>query len=210
MDRSSRLSVQGKHLREVLRLVVVTYIMGHKLTIAEETKYDTLSKLSSCMPEPDAYEEQCAPRMANRQLKYLFAQLMRKIQSDVLSKLQQALRSGNVKRWTAAFVAILGLAMVLEHTQRSIRLLTDSMVATNRMTSGEAEAQADRLCGAIDEWFDFIANLFKRKYTRSFNPLKTDETEKLGEQAMGFVKDVQALTWENCKSHLPWRDRLPA
>ena len=192
-------------MREVFRLIVVTYIMGRALKIPDQIRDAELRQMS--FYDWRSYGAKTCPRMANKQLKYLFSSLHIQIMTEVLKRLQQYLRSsrGNEK-WTTAFCAILGLAMVHEDTQRTIHLVMESEVAQGKRHRSEGTRHAEQACRVIDQQFMFITVLFQTKYNRQFNPLnpkgddvrqKTSET--LGEEAMNFVDAVSQLVRENCK-----------
>lgn len=144
--------------------------------------------------------------MANRQLKFLFYALHGRIMRDILTKLQQILRSskGCVK-WLSAFVAILALAMVHEETQKTAHIVADSNYAQQMCTQREAEREAEKACRDIDDRFLFLINLFRWKYNRGFNPFNRTKPEKMtevvGDEAAGFVSKVRNLVSEKCKLH---------
>ncbi|KAK3080797.1 hypothetical protein LTS18_013006 [Coniosporium uncinatum] len=199
-------------MRQVFRLLVAKYIMARTATIADEDREATLRQLRSY--RGGLYDEgNCSPRMANRQLKYLFLKLETDILTEVLKRLQQILRSskgGN--KWTSAFVAILGLAMVHEDTQRMVHVHSDSQWKRGHVGQGEAQRRAEEACRTIDERFGFVMTLFRWKYNRTFNPLRDLEDAKtlgcLGERVGGFVKDVHALIMEK-HDYLMLRQHVP-
>jgi hypothetical protein len=143
--------------------------------------------------------------MVNRQLRFLFNTLFNQIMESVLKRLQQILRSsrGGAK-WTSAFCAILGLAMCFENIQRMVHGDQDIQAKKGRITEFEAAQRAEESCRLIDEKFGFIANLFRWKYHRGFNPLRDWEDGKvqstLGESGVDFVRGVAGLVHEKCKS----------
>jgi hypothetical protein len=126
---------------------------------------------------------------------------------SVLKKLQQILRSSKGgARWTSAFCAVLGLAMVFEDTQTTTHTLFESEVGMGHCTRQEAEYNAEAACRAIDEKSFFLENLFRWKYHRGFNPLQHWKDEKvrgeLGENAVNFARGVSELVTEKCKALL--------
>lgn len=187
-------------LRDIHRLLVCTYIMCRTATIPNSQKH-LLFKLHSYPSSPDAYAHAPSPRMANRQLKYLFCQLQQQILDGILKKLQQVLRSSKgPQKWASAFVAILGLAMSFELTQRLVHVVADADAAMGKYSFRDAEYVAETACRAIDEKFAFISNLFRWKYHRGFNPLREVERDSvkqvLGENGVEFVRGVIALIAE--------------
>lgn len=187
-------------LRDIHRLLVCTYIMCRTATIPNSQK-DLLYKLHSYPASRDAYAHAPSPRMANRQLKYLFCQLQQTILDAILKKLQQVLRSSKgPQKWTSAFIAILGLAMSFELTQRLVHVVADADAAMGKYSIRDAEYVAETACRAIDEKFAFISNLFRWKYHRGFNPLREVERDSvkqvLGEKGVEFVRGVTSLIAE--------------
>ncbi|KAL6709708.1 hypothetical protein ACN47E_001136 [Coniothyrium glycines] len=194
---------EAKLLREVFRLIVVTFIMSHTLTIAEETKAVTLSKMQSY--RPDVYVDNfTSPRMTNRQLKYFFSRLQRSIQTNVLNKLQQIFKSSKgCDKWLAAFVAVLGMNMALEDQQRTIHLVMSTRSRTEGLDARDAQGQADIACREIDSRMHFIQQIFRWKYNRKCNPMR--DTEHAWDKEVGFgdassvnfVRQVAQLVKEN-------------
>ncbi|KAL5122022.1 hypothetical protein ACEQ8H_000238 [Pleosporales sp. CAS-2024a] len=195
---------EAKLLREVFRLLVVTFIMSHALTIAEEGKHKTLSRMHS-YAGPSAYAERfISPRMANRQLKYFFNRLQRQIQALVLNKLQQIFKSSKgCDKWLAAFVAVLGMCMALEDEQKHIHLVMWTRVSTEGGDAREAQDQAAAACREIDTRMLFVQQIFRWKYNRKHNPLVNTEHDWEKEVGFGdrtsveFVRQVAQLVREN-------------
>ncbi len=167
-----------KLLREVFRLIVVTFIMSHTLTIAEETKAATLSRMHSYGGLNSYVDHYTSPRMTNRQLKYFFSRLQRTIQTAVLNKLQQIFKSSRgCDKWLAAFVAVLGMCMALEDQQKTIHLVMATKSSTEGIDTRDAQSQADIACREIDARMHFIQQIFRWKYNRKCNPLRDAEHE---------------------------------
>lgn len=200
---------EGKLLREVYRLIVVTYIMSHTLTIDEATKHATLSRMHSY--SPDAYvDNYTSPRMTNRQLKYFFSRLQRSIQTTVLNKLQQIFKSSKgCDKWLAAFVAVLGMCMALEDEQKTIHLVMLTKAQTEGLDSRDMQGQADIACREIDAKMQFIQQIFRWKYNRKCNPMRDTEHDWENEVGFGdassvnFVRQVVQLVREN-STFVPW------
>ncbi|KAF2280899.1 uncharacterized protein EI97DRAFT_12568 [Westerdykella ornata] len=195
---------EAKLLREVHRLLVTTFIMSHTLTIAEETKHDSLRKLHS-YPGPTSYVRKfTSPRMANRQLKYFFARLQRHIFTAVLNRLQQIFKSSKgCDKWLAAFVAVLGLCMVAEEQQKTVHQVMETRARTDAGIDGQGgggaqdgrtsssqtydrerevrigqiyREKAEEACREIDARTNFVNELFRWKYNRKVNPLRDAES----------------------------------
>jgi hypothetical protein len=181
--------------------------MSHTLTIAEEGKHATLSRMHS-YGGLNAYTDNfTSPRMTNRQLKYFFARLQRTIQATVLNKLQQIFKSSKgCDKWLAAFVAVLGMCMALEDQQKTIHLVMQTRSASEGTDPRDAQSQADSACCEIDTRMLFVQQIFRWKYNRKHNPLLNPDHDWEKEVGFGdassvcFVRQVAQLVRENSKS----------
>ncbi|KAH8731520.1 hypothetical protein GQ44DRAFT_767385 [Phaeosphaeriaceae sp. PMI808] len=195
---------ESKLFREVFRLVVVTFIMSHTLTIAEEGKHSTLQRMHS-YAGPHAYADNfTSPRMTNRQLKYFFSRLQRSITNSVLNLLQQIFKSSKgCERWLAAFVAVLCTCMAVEDQQKTIHQVMSTKATTEGTDPRDAQGQADIACREIDSRMLFIQQIFRWKYNRKLNPLLNADQD--WEKVVGFgdagsvtfVRQVAQLVREN-------------
>lgn len=197
-----------KLLRDINRLIVVTYIMSHTLTIAEESKHATLSRMHSYGGHNCYVDDYTSPRMTNRQLKYFFSRLQRSIKNNVLNKLQQIFKSSKgCDKWLAAFVAVIGLAMALEDQQKTIHLVMATRSATEGLDQLAAQGQADIANREIDSRMLMIREIFRWKYHRKCNPLRDAEHAWENEIGFGdasnveFVRQVSQLAKDNCTYH---------
>ncbi|KAF1845803.1 uncharacterized protein K460DRAFT_366654 [Cucurbitaria berberidis CBS 394.84] len=195
---------EAKLLREVYRLIVVTYIMSHTLTIAEETKVATLSRMHSYGGHNSYTDKFTSPRMTNRQLKYFFSRLQRSIQAIILNKLQQMFKSSKgCDKWLPAFVAVLGMCMALEDQQKTIHVVMSTKSATDGIDQRDAQGQADIACREIDARMHFVQQIFRLKYNRKCNPLRNAELDWDKEVGFGdassvhFVRQVAQLVKDN-------------
>ncbi|KAF3005872.1 hypothetical protein E8E13_009158 [Curvularia kusanoi] len=191
---------EQKLFREVNRLIVVTFIMSHTLTIAPETKYATLSRMHSFI-ENDTYT---SPRMTNRQLKYFFHRVQQSIQTTLLNKLQQIFKSSKgCDKWLAAFITIVGMCMALEDQQKTIHLVQTTKSTTEGLDVRDAQAHADHANREIDTQMHFIQQIFRWKYNRKHNPLLNADHDWEKEVGFGdassvnFVRQVAQLVREN-------------
>ncbi|KAF2098497.1 hypothetical protein NA57DRAFT_75739 [Rhizodiscina lignyota] len=188
---------QTKLLRDVFRLLIVTYCLSHAVTIAESRRMNTLSQMQCA--NKHMYQKHCGPKLANRQLKHIFSTLRDRLMERILKQLSQYLKSSRRhERWTAAFCAILGLAVAHEQSQQLIHLILATEVDEGNISPHEAKRVGEQACEVIDERFDFIAKLFRLKYHQKFNPLR-DRTkpgmrEQLGERAFDFINAVANVT----------------
>lgn len=143
-------------------MLIVTYIMGHTLTIAE----DTLPTVLARVRYTGEIEPHTSPRLANRQLKYYFSNLRNRTFNTVLHRQQQTFHDSKKKEahWLVSFCAMLGFAMVLEETQRTIQIQADAKETKGEMTREQANAEALTHCRRIDEKFEKLICFFQKKY----------------------------------------------
>ncbi|KAK3067380.1 hypothetical protein LTR53_015790 [Teratosphaeriaceae sp. CCFEE 6253] len=202
-------------LRRILRMMVLTYIMGHTLTIAEETASGVLDRVKLSPKPPATTTQHVSPRLANRQLKFFFHILREKVSLDLLNWQQQTLRSSPRKdaTWLPAFCVTLGLAMVLEEVQRTLWIQADAKARTAApgVPPEEAEVEARNASERIDDRFGLLVGLFQCKYrdkkwgVGSFGnqtPLLRDA------QANEFLREVFGLLVEK-QAHLESRRDVP-
>lgn len=205
---------EQKLLREVYRLVVCTFIMSHTLTIAEETKIQTLSKMHS-FTHAGAYAQNfTSPRMTNRQLKYFFARIQRSITNAVLNKLQQIFKSSKgCDKWVSAFLAVTGMALAYEDQQKTVHQVMQTRAMTEGWDQRDAQAQANIANREIDARMNFISQIFRWKYNRKVNPLRDaylDWDQEIGfgnESSILFVRQVAQLVKENI-DYLQYRQNV--
>ena len=146
-------------------MVIITYIMGHTLTITKET-LPTVHKHLENRTKPAQLAFQTSPRLANRQLKFFFHVLRNQSYEEVL-RWQQATfhMSGNKdSTWLPTFCVMLVLAMVLEEVQCTIQIQADTEAQKLEVSSDEAQLEARLACERIDSQFSLLTNLFQRKY----------------------------------------------
>lgn len=195
-------SQEQKFLRDVFRLLVVTYLLAHAVTIDPKQQESTLSQMSTY--KPGAYPKNALPKLANRQLKHMFSNMRDRLTDRVLKSLSQFLKSSKRhERWTAAFCAILGLAVAMEQTQQMVHVNYGTHVVEGTVSDSEAMRRGEKVVAQVDDRFTFVTKLFRHKYHQKFNPLrdvnKKEMREQLGERAWGFVKKVVDLVVEKGK-----------
>ncbi|ORX97545.1 hypothetical protein BCR34DRAFT_496762 [Clohesyomyces aquaticus] len=195
---------EAKLLKEVFRLIVVTYIMSHVISIAEETKAASLRKMHGNYDPAIYVEGFTTPRMTNRQLKYFFARLQKSILATVLNKLQQFFKSSKgCDRWMAAFITVIGLGMAHEDQQKTLHVVMETKTMTEGVDFRAGQANADFACGEIDKRMGFISQIFRWKYNRKCNPLRDSDHDWEGEVGFGdqnsveFVRGVAQLVKDN-------------
>lgn len=203
--------LQQKFLRDVFRLLVVTYVLSHAVTIAESQRHECLSQMQYY--QPDHFPKHCGSKLANRQLKHLFSTIRDTLTDKILKQLSQFLKSSKrYSRWTSAFCAILGVAMAEEQSQRLVHLIFETESKDGTFDQLQAEKEAIRSNEGIDDRFVFLTKLFRLKYHAKFNPLrdydKASIQQHLSAQQLDFVKAVSDLASEKCTFSL--RKRLCA
>lgn len=152
---------EHKLRREVLRLIVATYIMGHTFTIAGETEAKTLSQMRS---SPDTKDKYISSRLGNRQLKYYFNHLQGKIWQTVLAKLEGFFESKDSgEKWLALLVAILGMCIACEEQQKTIRVVMATRVAEG-LDQTIAQQVGNTACQTISDSIALVKRTFHLKY----------------------------------------------
>ncbi|KAK5133109.1 hypothetical protein LTR08_008219 [Meristemomyces frigidus] len=155
-------------LRSILRMMLLTYIMGHTLTLEESTTHGVLAAIRhSRKPPSHALSIHTSPRLANRQLKFFFSVLRNQVYDQLLHWQQQTLHASTPKKevtWLSAFCVMLGFAMVLEEVQRTIYIQADAKAAKGEMSQEQAETEAGNACERIDRRFALLVGLFQCKY----------------------------------------------
>jgi len=184
-------------LKDILRMMIITFIMGHTLTIVEGTLPTVLSRVRHSQ-RPSQTTKHTSPRLANRQLKFFFAVLRNNIYEKILKWQQQTLHTASKKdqTWLQAFCVMLGFAMVLEEVQRTIQIQADAAAQKGEMSAEGADVQARNACERIDRRFELLVGLFQCKYRDkkwtqgSFGP----QTPRLDEGVqVEFLSGLRAL-----------------
>jgi hypothetical protein len=192
-------------------MMILTYIMGHTLTISGDTAHGVLAnvKLSQKPSPAELPKHHVSPRLANRQLKFFFGILRKKVYVDLLNWQQQTLHSSAKKEssWLPAFCVTLGLAMMLEEVQRLIWIQAASIKASDNISLTDAMTKASNACKRIDEHFDLLVGLFQCKYRAkawstgmgSFGPNTPPLRDPINVQ---FLGEVHSLLREKRKASL--------
>ncbi|SMR57428.1 unnamed protein product [Zymoseptoria tritici ST99CH_3D1] len=201
-------------LRLILRLQLVTHIMGHTLAVSPSTLPTLLSNLQHTpSPHPASLPEFTSPRLANRQLKFFFSILRLTLSTKLLKWLQQTLHTAGSKSTTflPSFLVMLGFAMSLEEVQRTLMLQADSKVRRDNADRKEAETEARNACERIDERFRLLVGLFQCKYRDKkwgvdgdFGP-GTPRVDGVGGE---FLRELRMLV-EDREDHLHFREEVP-
>ncbi|KAF2767432.1 hypothetical protein EJ03DRAFT_353055 [Teratosphaeria nubilosa] len=152
-------------LHKIIRLMMITYIMGHTLTISEDTLFGVFDSIRHS-PKPRNVSRRTSPRLASRQLKFFFACMREQVYGNILNWTQQTLHSSKEKSetWLPAFCVMLGFAMVLEEVQRTVHLQADTSIIKGVKSVEEATTEAVNACGRIDERYTLLVGLYQCKY----------------------------------------------
>ncbi|KAK6434899.1 hypothetical protein LTR95_008914 [Oleoguttula sp. CCFEE 5521] len=199
-------------LRSMIKMLIVTYIMGHTLTFSEGTLHHIQTTIQH-PHKPPFLPAHTSPRLANRQLKFFFSTLRGNIYKDILKWLQATLHTSGHKEstWLSAFCVMLGLGMVLEEVQRTIQLQADTKAMKGDMPIQDAMSEARWACERIDERFKLLVGLFQCKYRDkkwvgrgSFG----EQTPKLRDPVEGeFLGELRLLVEER-EAHLRHRSNV--
>jgi hypothetical protein len=166
---NTNLSSQDKclkgDLRQVLRMLVLTCIMDHPLTIFA-ANHDTAIRMMQCYNDPEAYDTWTSPMLANRQLKYFFSELQTQQYNKSLNRLHQIFRKAGDKNklWMSSFILMLGIALVIEQCQHLLWIKADAKTAAYEVSANEAAWEARKHCSEMDEGFEFLCKLYHCKY----------------------------------------------
>ncbi|MCJ1467668.1 hypothetical protein MMC07_006293 [Pseudocyphellaria aurata] len=176
--------------RHGFKLVIVTQIMTHTLTLVDEN--EVFRKLKNTPPR--AYGIHTSSRWLNKELKFLFSLLHQTQWKAVLDKLQLILQSSKKKSaWCPAFVALLLLAMMTESMQIQIRCKEETDKTDGTIARENNVASSD--IGLMEEKWEVLRDLFHKKY-KGFNPIYQDRDQKDLEDAsmQRLAQQVKALT----------------
>ncbi|OQO07692.1 hypothetical protein B0A48_07389 [Cryoendolithus antarcticus] len=199
-------------LRSIIKMLIITYIMGHTLTFPDDTLHYIRASIQH-PHKPPVLPAHTSPRLANRQLKFFFSTLRGNIYKDILKWLQATLHTSGHKEstWLSAFCVMLGLGMVLEEVQRTIQLQADTKAMKGDMPFAEAMQEARWACEKIDERFKLLVGLYQCKYRDkkwvgrgSFG----EQTPKLRDPIEGeFLAELRLLVEER-EAHLRHRSNI--
>ncbi|KAI5245259.1 hypothetical protein E4T43_03315 [Aureobasidium subglaciale] len=152
-------------LRHVIRMLILTCIMDHPITIVDAQR-DTTIRMMQSHNNPQVYEAWTSPMLANRQLKYFFSEMQTQQYNKSLNRLHQILRKAGDKNklWMSSFVLMLGIALVLEQCQHLLWIKADAKVAKREVSPTDAEWEARTHCREMDDGFEFLCKLYHCKY----------------------------------------------
>ncbi|KAL8674324.1 MAG: hypothetical protein Q9168_001253 [Polycauliona sp. 1 TL-2023] len=167
-------------VHQALKLVLLTFIMSHSLTIVEDTR-DAVYRQLKQRPDNPFGHHTCA-RWLNKQIKFLLSTLHQDVLKGVLSKLQDTLRKANSKEhWASLFASLAIVAMTTE--SQEVTVLCKEETDKQEGTIGPDDRTAEKDIAQMDETFDLLRRLFHQKFRtllpKGLNPLR-DLTDRDG------------------------------
>lgn len=192
-----REKIEVELLNNIWRLLLMTYVIGHTLNIEQSC----LEKISAQLQTQDTYDKYSFPRVGGRQLKCYIVWLRKDLMRATQKILQQFLApSTGTDMWPTAFVVLLGLAMILEEDQKTIKIASDRRVREEEMSPDEAEAEAKVQGALLDNALSMQIELFMVKYNRVGDPVdRRRVAEVKGEPEGIFIGQITSLIaqrWE--------------
>ncbi|KAI4093175.1 MAG: hypothetical protein LQ344_003002 [Seirophora lacunosa] len=165
-----------KLVHQSLKLVVLTHIMTHSLTLVESTKDNVYQRLQN--PPHEQFSHHTCPRWLNKQIKFLLSTLHRDVLKSCLSLVQEKLRTSTRKPvWAALFTSMLVLAMTTETLEQTLRC--KERTEKEEGTIRQEDTTADDAIRLMDERFGHLKNIFHQGYrshlAKGFNPLRSRE-----------------------------------
>ncbi|KAL8960602.1 MAG: hypothetical protein Q9193_002722 [Seirophora villosa] len=163
-----------KLVHQSLKLVVLTHIMTHSLTLVESTKDSVYQWLQN--PPHEQFSHHTCPRWLNKQIKFLLSTLHRDVLQSCLSMVQEKLRTSRRKPvWAALFTGMLVLAMTTETQGQTLRC--KERTEKEEGTIRQEDTTADDAIRLMDERFGHLKNIFHQGYrshlAKGFNPLRS-------------------------------------
>ncbi|KAL9587896.1 MAG: hypothetical protein Q9203_003292 [Teloschistes exilis] len=190
-------------VHDSLKLIVLTRIITHPLTLAGDTTVDIHQQLRVPLPSA-ANHETHSSQLLNKQIQFLLSGLHYDPMKMVLFRIQRELRHSNGKQyWGGLFSSILVLAIVIERLEFEVRCqeATDKEEGVIR----QDDRTADDAIVSMDEQLIFLQNLFTQKYRifspKGLNPLLNSqirasldhETQAFATSADEIVRDYSKL-----------------
>jgi hypothetical protein len=186
----------AKLVHNALSLVVTSFIMSRTLTLDEDTKAATISRMSCYDSQGGYLDNYTSPRLTNRQIKYSFFHIEQSTQAAVLQELQNIFESSKAcDRWQPAFIAVLCLSMALEDRQKTVHLIASTNAATQGKDVGHAQAEAESACRTIDSSIQAIHQSYWSKCGWKHSPNRG--TDLGGNKETGIDNRDDACFTEN-------------
>lgn len=208
-------------LKRILRMLILTYIMAHTMTIDEEELPEVLRRVPSPpasfiqqdLPWANGYR-QMSPQLANRQLKFYFCVLRENSYTALLREMQTILTSSvnQNETWLPAFCLMLGFAMVLEEVQCNLQIQADSKTREQGWDVEDAQRQAHEDCRGIDETYNLMILIFQKKYRdpdMDTPRYSTNQTPRINHPAeLDFLHKLGALVEHRSKTKIHHRPAI--
>ena len=185
-----------------LKLTVITFMMGHASTIAEDSRQYIWERLRQRPERP--FGIHTSPMYINKQLKFLLSSLQQDLFGEILLRIQQKLRENTRESWTPAFAAMAVVSMVAEWVQVSVRCKEYYNKAKGFVST--SDDSATRAVQNIEDRYGFLRRLFHETYRRRSkflgNPLcDSDVRESLADDASKtFLNGIVEVMNNNRKS----------
>lgn len=189
--------------RLCLKLVVMTYIMTHSLTLLEDTRDTVASRLRNAPAEP--YGVHTCPRWLNKELKFVLASLHKRLLHDVLELIHRTLHdmstNSSYRFWATLFIGLLVLSMVTESLQVAVRCKEETDMSDGIVYSSRNHATLT--IEKSDETLAHVTSLFHSRYhmdkkgKNEINPiknlkdrknLKDSPSEALADKVKGLIE----------------------
>ncbi|KAL8843544.1 MAG: hypothetical protein Q9170_000048 [Blastenia crenularia] len=173
-----------KLVHQSLKLVVLTHIMTHSMTLVESTRDDVYDRLKN--PPRERYDHQTSPRWLNKQFKFLLCPLHEDVLRDVLGQVQETLRlSGKKATWASLFASMIALAMAAGSLQVAVRGKEET--DKSERTIRRDDTTADETIRLMDERFVLLQKLFHQGYrtlsAKGLNPVRRPRDRDLLDSA---------------------------
>ncbi|KAL8717358.1 MAG: hypothetical protein Q9225_005392 [Loekoesia sp. 1 TL-2023] len=192
-------------VHQSLKLVVVSHIMTHSMTLIESSKDTIYDRLRN--PPSERYGHQTSPRWLNKQFKFLFSALHQDVLRDVLGQIQGTLRhAGGKAVWAALFAGMVILAMTTGSMQVAVRGKEETDKGEDMIR--QDDTTADEAIKLMDERFESLKSLFRQKYNR-LNPVQKPRHRALLDDASQSLAAKASEIIENHYDFLIARQVLP-
>lgn len=193
-------------VHESLKLVVLTHIMTHSLTLVEHTKGDVYRRLRN--PPQEQFSHLTCPRLLNRQIKFLLSKPHYHVLETCLSHVQEKLRASTRKpSWAALFASMLVLAMTIETFQQTLRC--KEKTEKEEGTIRQSDTTADDKIALMEDRFEHLKKFFHQGYrthmARGFNPLQSSENRKFLDEPS---RSLAAKASDIVKAHRESLDKM--
>ncbi|KAL9582188.1 MAG: hypothetical protein Q9212_003442 [Teloschistes hypoglaucus] len=186
-------------IHDTLKLVVLTYMMTHHLSLDQESKRDVYGRLA-IQSIAKLHPGFSCPKLVNKQIKFLLSGLYKHLSMMIMLRIQELLIHWEKKQfWGALFASTVILTLIIEELEFTARLRE-----TREKKEGvfqKDDRTADYAIALMDENINFLQGLFNLKYRtlspEGLNPLLSSqnrasldhESQALAASADEIVRD---------------------